>query len=54
MVYRNLLDMHIHSDAHNAYNVGRKITDAYDMMKAAGFGYVTYYQKHQAVPIKLD
>lgn len=42
------------SDAHDADLVGGKIADAYDMMKTAGFKYVTYYQKHQPLPIVIE
>ncbi len=42
------------SDAHNAYNVGNKIADSYDMIKAAGFKYVTIYQKHHPLPITIE
>lgn len=41
------------SDAHNAYSVGNKIADAYDMAKSAGFKYVTLYQEREAVPVKI-
>ncbi len=41
------------SDAHDANVVGRGIAEAYDMMQAAGFKYVTYYQKHQPMPIEI-
>ena len=42
------------SDAHSAYDVGNKIADAYDMMKEAGFKYVSFYQKHQPLPITIE
>lgn len=42
------------SDAHNAYKVGDGVAEAYEMMKAAGYKYVTYYQKHQPMPITIE
>lgn len=42
------------SDAHSAHDVGNKISDAYSMLKEAGFKYVSFYQKHQPMPITID
>ena len=42
------------SDAHDANAVGNGVADAYDMMRAAGYKYVTYYQKHQPMPIEIE
>ena len=41
------------SDAHDANCVGQGISNAYDMLQSAGFKYVTYYQKHQPMPIEI-
>ena len=41
------------SDAHDANLVGRGIAEAYEMMRAAEYKYVTYYQKHQPMPIEI-
>jgi histidinol-phosphatase (PHP family) len=42
------------SDAHNAYNVGHMATEAYDMLKEAGFKYVTIYQKREPLLVIIE
>ncbi len=42
------------SDAHDADFVGNKISEAYEMLTAAGFKYVTYYKKHQPNAITIE
>lgn len=42
------------SDAHNAYDVGRGIADAYDAALAAGFEYVTYYEGRVPLQLKIE
>lgn len=42
------------SDAHSAYDVGNNVSEAYDMALAAGFKYVTLYQKRTPLSIKIE
>lgn len=44
----------IGSDAHYAENVGRKIEDAMEIAKMAGFNYMTYYKNRLPISVKIE
>ena len=41
------------SDAHRTENVGKGVPAAYELLSAAGFRYVTLYEKRKPRPVKL-
>ena len=41
------------SDAHNYFDVGAGIEQAFDLAKAAGFNFVTIYENRTAIPILI-
>ena len=42
------------SDSHSAHDIGFKINEAYDMVKEAGFKYVTLYQHRTPMPVIIE
>ncbi len=42
------------SDSHSAHGIGDKISEAYDMIKEAGFKYVTLFQHRTPMPVIIE